>query len=132
MITAFVSGLTIDDVKVCTFNPNKQKAWKVLQGIDFEELVTANKTLNFFLNILDPSEEYVTIDSHQINAGIYGFQRMPTGIDSKNHKVIKLNDTAYYMWADVIAELADKYSITPCQFQAVVWTVYRDLVLERK
>ena len=131
LLNAFTSGLTMNDVKVCTFNTNKAKAWSILEGQDAETVITANKTLNFFLNIFVPSERYVCVDGHMLNAGVYGFTRKPLSA-VKSTPNTKLTDKTYYGWADVIATLAHKYDILPQQMQAVIWTVYRDLVVQPK
>ena len=69
MLNAKRLGLGIDDFKVSTYGANKRKAWAIVNGADPLELIKANKTRNFFLNITDPNDPLpVTIDGHIFNA----------------------------------------------------------------
>ena len=43
MIKAYVEGRSIDSFKVCTYNPNKRKAWGILSG-DIELVAKSPKT----------------------------------------------------------------------------------------
>lgn len=128
---AFTAGLSKDDVSVCTFNANKNKAWEILKSRDkdVESFFTSNKTLNFFLNILNPKSDFVTVDGHMINAAVFGLTRVNLSAKKKGKdKPRSLNDTVYYELADLIAELSEEFELEyPHQFQAIVWSVYRDL-----
>ena len=126
---AFVLGLDIEAVKVCTFNVNKIKAWGILNGDNVESVIVTNKTLNFHLNIMYPTKNFVCIDTHMLNVAIHGFKRV--ALQAKT-KAPTANDEAYYGLADAIVELAFEYGIVPCQMQAIIWAVYRNLTISEK
>ncbi len=51
LLDAKRKSLTIDDFTVHTYGQNKRKAWRIAHGEEPLDLIVANKTRNFFLNI---------------------------------------------------------------------------------
>ncbi len=66
LIKAYNTGLTVDQFNVSTYNNNKLKAWRVLQGKETLKPKSL-KTYSFYKNImLDPY--YVTVDRWHLRA----------------------------------------------------------------
>lgn len=116
LIDAYFSGLTPDDVKVCTFNKNKLKAWSILEG---KNVLTNNslKTFNFLNNLAYLCEESVTIDIWYFRACFNNMQKIDRA---------KIGRLAYEQIRKLTIELASEYNLKGYQFQAVVWTVIRN------
>lgn len=109
---AFSQGLSLDNVRVCTYSKNKEKAIRVLQGIETLN-PSARKTYNFYKNILD--EGKVTVDRHAVKA--YKGKKSG-GSEPISQKLYDKVERAYI-------RAADHLGIKPHQFQAVVWLVYK-------
>ena len=109
VLKAYRNGLSADDVKVCTFDTNKHKAFNIAalnQSID----VSSRKTFAFLQNIAYLNDKFVTIDRWHIRAC---FNRM---IQPK-----RLNDNLYDELQSITIELAKENNLTGYQYQAIVW-----------
>jgi len=109
ILKAYRDGLTADDVKVCTFDNNKHKAFNIAalnESID----VSSRKTFAFLQNIAYLNDKHVTIDRWHIRAC---FNRM---IQPK-----RLNDNLYDELQAITIELAKENNLTGYQYQAIVW-----------
>jgi hypothetical protein len=117
MLQAFANNQPISSFHVTTYNQNKEKAWKVLHGRDTFTLTRNNyKTYSFYWNIAFPyDDERVTIDRHAFKA--------MEGITKAGNKSFGVK---YYRKAQhVYKKCAEKYHLTPNQFQAIVWLAYK-------
>jgi hypothetical protein len=111
-----VLGL-LNNVTVCTYGPNKQKAVDILTGKQQLTINTGPKTYNFYQNIKDPSNpEYVTIDRHAFKI----LTRDEQG------GAIRINLTTYLRASKVYQVLASDLNLLPCELQAITWLVWRN------
>lgn len=117
LLTAAREGMSIEDFKVSTYGQNKRKAWAIAKGADPYQLIVADKTRNFFLNIVDPLDPVpVTIDGHMYNIWL-GERRILVGLS--------LPGKLYDRVADSARELAREVNLIPNQVQSVLWWTWR-------
>lgn len=110
--SVIISGLK---AKVCTFNPNKEKAVKILSAKSDSEvfrLLNGRKVQSFYNNILRPSKpSTVTIDIWAMRS--VGLDRAP------NKGLYDAVESAY-------KELGDLTGLLPHESQAIIWGVVRN------
>mgnify|MGYP000380124891 FL=1 len=108
---AIEDGKEPEEIKVCTFNRNKFKAFELAKGNIF---ITEDspKTFNFVRNIahLDPSA--VTIDIWHIRASLKQFK----AIDSA-----QIGKVAYKQIKALTIKKANKLGLTGYEYQAIIW-----------
>ena len=108
---AIEDGKEPEEIKVCTFNRNKYKAFELAKGNIF---ITEDspKTYNFVRNIahLDPSA--VTIDIWHIRASLKQFK----AIDSA-----QIGKVAYSQIKALTIKKANKLGLTGYEYQAIIW-----------
>lgn len=102
-----------DQIKVCTFNSNKIKAFNIAKG---EQIITNNslKTFNFLNNIAYLCGESLTVDVWHLRACF--------------NKSIKINNAtigvlAYNQIKDITIKLANQLNLKSYELQAVIWLV---------
>lgn len=100
-------------IKVCTFNKNKIKAFNIAKGIE-KIKETSKKTFSFVNNIALLDDNFVTVDLWHLRA-CFG-ATIKTGLTPKNYEIIK----------DITIKQANKVGLTGYEFQAVVWEVLRN------
>ena len=122
------------ETTVCTYNPNRDKAVKIIEerhlsGVDdLLAILNGQKTRSYFLCCLEMFDhpEAVCIDGHAKN--IYYGQRH--GLTSDKSNIGKLEyktiSKAYREAADAFSELRHE-TVTASQLQAITWTVWRDI-----
>lgn len=117
LLSAKRVGHDLSAFTVSTYGQNKAKAWRIAGGHEPLDLIVANKTRNFFLNVYNPDDPHpVTIDGHLLNAwrgkreGLVGLHFPP-----------KLYQTV----AVDVRNLAAKEDMLPCQLQAILWVTWR-------
>ena len=122
------------ETTVCTYNPNRDKAVKIIEerhlsGVDdLLSILNGQKTRSYFLCCLEMFDhpEAVCIDGHAKN--VYYGQRH--GLTSDKSDIGKLEyktiSKAYREAADAFSELREQ-SISAAQLQAITWTVWRDI-----
>ena len=66
VIKAYLNGIDPENIKVCTYNANKVKAFRILKG----EIITEKspKTHAFAMNVGLLSSEHITIDKWHLRA----------------------------------------------------------------
>ncbi len=108
---AIEDGKEPEEIKVCTFNRNKFKAFELAKGNIF---ITEDspKTFNFVRNIahLDPSA--VTIDIWHIRASLKQFK----AIDSA-----QIGKIAYSQIKALTIKKAQKLGLMGYEYQAIIW-----------
>jgi len=67
VIKAYLADLSPDDVKVCTYNANKKKAFDILRG-STEITAKSPKTHSFAMNVGLMSPDHITIDKWHLRA----------------------------------------------------------------
>jgi len=119
LILCYVLNDNFTNYNISTYSANIVKAWNILVStknpIEFFSLKTGAKTYNFYLNILQPSNDnYVTIDRHAI--AIHKGNK----VTKQTHLTVK----QYNNIANDYKETALKVGLIPCQLQAVLWEYY--------
>ncbi len=109
VLDAVNKGLTPEDVKVCTFNKNKEKAFNIAQLNECID-ISSPKTYAFLQNIAYLNDKFVTIDRWHIRAS---FNRM---IAPK-----ALNVKLYEELQSLTIDLAEEQNLTGYQYQAIIW-----------
>jgi hypothetical protein len=83
-----------------------------------------SKTFNYAMNYIDPlNPQYVTNDIHQYAIGT-GLAKELGGDASE----IFGNRKLYQLWTDVTKQIADEMGMLPNEAQALMWTIWRDLM----
>ena len=118
VIVAWLAGATPEQVKVCTYNKNKEKAFRLLLGTD--ELTTDSpKTYAFAQNVGNLSADHITIDKWHLRAcqtTSLSAKDCKTSITSKQYKEIERET----------AKVAHEYGLKGYEFQAIVWVTIRN------
>jgi hypothetical protein len=108
---AIKEGKGANDIKVCTFNKNKFKAFELAKGNIF---ITEDspKTYNFVRNIahLDPSA--VTVDIWHIRTCLKQFKSIQNA---------QIGKVAYKQIKDLTIKKANKLGLKGFEYQAILW-----------
>jgi len=113
VILAFINGVSPEDIKVCTYNRNKLKAFRVLNG----ELIAESspKTHAFAMNVGRLSSEHITIDKWHIRACLCGVEEGK--VDCSESITIK----QYRRVEQITSKVAQKLGLKGYEFQAMIW-----------
>ncbi len=135
MCIAYKSNIPLDEVKVCTYNANKQKAIRILDLIgkgkifvdidDIREILNGNKVKAFFDCIYIPElQNTVCIDGHA--KAIYIGEKFALSSNSSNvtNKQYRVISQAYIDATKDINE-SEGTSYLPYQIQAITWVAWR-------
>jgi hypothetical protein len=116
----------IDGFNVATYGNNKRKAWSILRyGLDPLEVITANKTRNFFLNVCNPDDPHpVTIDGHMFWI-YYGRRGRVSARGEQRVNAAKVTPRLYEEIAEATRQLAIEKGVITNQAQAILWQTYR-------
>lgn len=118
LLSGVREGKSASEIRVSTYHPNKEKAWRIATGNDPLEEIVALKTRNFFLNVADPADpEPVTVDGHMHNMWLDA-----RGVSLQTHS---LSPKRYHEIAGDIRLAAKYVNIVPCIFQAITWQSWR-------
>jgi hypothetical protein len=112
VLRAVRDSIPPDQIKVCTFNKNKLKAFQIARG---EVNITDKslKTYSFVNNIALLSEDHITVDVWHLRA-CFG----------KTVKTVP-GTIAYKQIEQLTIKKAKQYGYTGYEFQAIVWNVVR-------
>ena len=114
VIVAHKAGLSADSVKVCTYNANKAKAFRVLN--EGEAIAaSAPKTHAFAMNVGLLSPEHITIDKWHIRACL------TKPADGIVDTVESVTDKQYRRIEAITAEIAKDCELKGYEFQAILW-----------
>ena len=118
VLDAVSKGIPPDQVRVCTYNNNKYKAFSIAQG-DMRILKQSPKTYAFARNISGEDTYQVTIDKWHLRA---------IQTSSKSPKECKTTVTPlqYKNLEKDCQKVAKKYDILPSTLQAIVWVTIRN------
>jgi hypothetical protein len=120
VIKAYLDGKQPSDVKVCTYNNNKLKAFGIIRG---DETITGKspKTHSFAMNVGLCSPDHITIDKWHCRAclckpqqGVTETQESPTSVQYRRVEAIT-------------AELAHKHKLKGYEFQAIIWLTIKQV-----
>lgn len=118
LIKAHLEGKQPSDIKVCTYNSNKLKAWNIMSG---DEYISAKspKTHSFAMNVGLQSPDHITIDKWHCRAcmckphqGVTKTQESPSPVQYRRVEAIT-------------AELAHKHKLKGYQYQAILWVTIK-------
>lgn len=118
VLDAVSKGTPPDQVKVCTYNNNKHKAFAIARG-DMKILKQSPKTYAFARNISGEDTHQVTIDKWHLRA---------IQTRSKSPKECKTSVTPlqYKNLEKDCQKVAKKYGVKPSTLQAIVWVTIRN------
>lgn len=119
LIAAYIGGCSEPgDIKCCTFNSNKEKAWQLLELGTVNHSLFGRKQFSFFRNILGDSS-VVTVDGHayHIWLGVYAPISKARTISAKLYS----NITTDYQ------TVANLLGLEAHQLQATTWLTYKRL-----
>ncbi|HXC06092.1 MAG TPA: hypothetical protein VNZ86_15150, partial [Bacteroidia bacterium] len=124
LLKAYSSGQPIPMVGAYG-KANTVKAEKCASGIDPLSILGGQKVRNFYSCILDPTSKGCCIDRHAKSAaeGI-------TLLDSDKIRQTIIRDTQYQWYAEHYRTCAHNLGVSPSQFQAVIWVVWKRLKRE--
>lgn len=118
VLTAVKNNISFEDVKVCTYNRNKIKAFKIAKG-DMQILEESPKTYSFAHNISGLDTDKVTIDKWHLRAIQTSSMTRKNCVDTITHK--------QYRELEVDCQkVAAKHNIKPSAFQAIVWLTIKN------
>lgn len=119
LLSAAKTGQAIDSFKVSTYGNNKRKAWRIAQGERPLDLIVAQKTRNFYLNVIDPLDPVpVTVDGHIFNA--WTGERIPLSSAAQ-----KMRYPLYDRIADDIRKIGADRKLIPNVVQGIVWYAWK-------
>lgn len=103
------------DIIVSTYNHCKYRAIMYLNGEKFETSKRGMKILNFYRNLIDPTDsEFVTIDGHMA--------AMFIGDDKAVMKEMIIGTRKEYKRiAKILSDMANELGLLPNQLQATLW-----------
>jgi hypothetical protein len=113
VLRAVEKGKGPEDIKVCTFNTNKHKAFEIARG-NLNIAHSSRKTHSFVKNIANLDSDYVTIDVWHLRA-MFG-----KTVDSG------LTPSRYDELAKITIEEASEVGLLGYQYQAIVWECIRE------
>lgn len=113
LIQAYKQGKR--DVKVCTYNANKQKAFDILDGKVITE--KSPKTHAFAMNVGLLSREHITIDKWHLRACL---SKVKTNV------VESCTNVQYRRIEKITSQLAKEKGLKGYEFQAIVWIAIRN------
>lgn len=117
----------LDDIKVSTYDSNKDKAKKIINGSDIETTLKPNKnsgmkTLNFFKCIMGDTNA-VCVDGHAFHIAsnrVNPLDKVPS-LSEKNYNIIA-NE---YKLATKLINKKYNLNLIPSQVQAITWVTYK-------
>ena len=118
VINAYSEGISPEEIKVCTYNANKFKAFRALDGELIAE--SAPKTHAFAMNVGLNSAEHITIDKWHLRACLFGPE------DGIKDCVESCTNVQYRRVEKITAKLAKEYGIKGFEFQAIIWVTIKD------
>jgi hypothetical protein len=116
LIEAFTKGLTSEDIKVCTFNKNKTRAFDILEN-GFDIPINSIKTHSFAMNVGLLSKDHITLDSWMARACL--------SRTADECLAVTFTDVQYRRVEAIVAEMAHEQGLTGYQYQSVIWIAVR-------
>ena len=111
VLKAVKDGLEPTDVKVCTFNKNKFKAFRIAKG-EISISSDSQKTYNFTKNIAHLDRTSLTVDIWHLRACLKQF---------KSIKSAQIGKLAYEQIKALTIKKAEKLGLRGYEYQAIVW-----------
>ena len=129
LIKAWHAGAEMDSVKVCTFNANKDKAWRILSEPDTDPLdILSGRKVQAFYRCISGHDDSVCVDGHAY--AIFMGERIPTTqTPSIGKGLYEAIERSYQIASDHSYGLCGM-KLTPAEVQATTWVTYRRLIQE--
>ena len=122
VIRAFAAGKSVAEIaNATTYRACMSRAYKVLEGYPIPSVFgpTAQKTWNFYNNVLDPANpHYVTIDGHMYNLWRGERSTLKDAAQSFRPRI-------YEQIAEDFRRLARMHRVLPNQLQATLWWTWK-------
>lgn len=115
VIKAHLNGISPESIKVCTYNANKMKAFRILKG----ELITEKspKTHAFAMNVGLLSSDHITIDKWHLRACL---------TKQKMDVVETCTAVQYRRIEKITAQIAKENNLKGYELQAIIWVTIRN------
>lgn len=123
MLKAWTSGNGLDSFKVCTYNANKHKAWRVLGDEEQDgTYISAKspKTHAFAMNVGRLSKHHVTIDKWHIRACLC---KPKDGITESQESCTEIQ---YRRLEAITSEVASWHKMKSYEVQAIIWVTIKE------
>lgn len=118
VIKAHLSNALQSSVKVCTYNANKEKAFKILK--EGKKISSKSpKTHAFAMNVGLLSSDHITVDKHHLRACVC------TPNDGVVNAVKNCTALQYRRVEAITAKLAKRYRLKGFQMQAIIWVAIK-------
>ena len=119
VIIAWKNGLGADSVKVCTYTPNKLKAFRALN--EGERIASsAPKTHAFAMNVGLLSSDHITIDKWHIRACL------TKPADGITDTVESVTEKQYRRIEAITAQIAKQNGLKGYELQAIIWVTIKE------
>lgn len=118
VLMAVRDNVPMQDVKVCTYNANKAKAFAIAKG-DRKILTSSPKTYAFARNVGENDSNFVTIDKWHLRACQTSSKKSRTCRESVTPK-------QYRIIQEETVKVAKEMGVKAYQFQAIVWVTIRN------
>jgi len=118
VLMAVRDNVPMDDVKVCTYDANKAKAFAIAKG-DRKILTSSPKTYAFARNVGENDSDFVTIDKWHLRACQTSSKKSKTCRESVTPK-------QYRIIQEETVKVAKEMGVKAYQFQAIVWVTIRN------
>lgn len=121
VLKAAKDGLDDNDIKVSTYNRNKDKAMRIAYGEVSLDVLKGEKVTSFYTNIL--AAYYGTLDE-EVTVDMWALRAACGVFDARK---VAISDNVYARAREAYQILAGKLGLAAKQLQAIVWVVIRDL-----
>ena len=118
VLMAVRDNVPMQDVKVCTYDANKAKAFAIAKG-DRKILTSSPKTYAFARNVGENDSNFVTIDKWHLRACQTSSKKSRTCRESVTPK-------QYRIIQEETVKVAKEMGVKAYQFQAIVWVTIRN------
>lgn len=121
VLNATKNGLSANDIKVSTYDRNKDKAMRIARGEEPLDVLSGEKVVSFYTNIL--AAHYGTLDK-EVTVDMWALRAACGVFDARK---VAISDGVYTRAREAYQILAKELGLVAKQLQAIVWVVIRDL-----
>lgn len=120
VLKAYKAGLGPDQVKVCTYNANKKKAFEFLAG-NVDLSYKSPKTHSFAMNVGLQSPDHITVDKWHLRACV---GKPHEGV----YDAVESCTAAQYRRVEhLTAEVAHSFGLKGYEAQAIIWVMIKKI-----
>jgi len=118
VIKAHLNGIAPENIKVCTYNANKYKAFDILNGKVITE--KSPKTHSFAMNVGLLSSDHITIDKWHLRAClVYPNDGILPCVES-------CTSVQYRRVEKITSQIAKNNNLKGYELQAIIWVTIKD------